>query len=74
MLMNMRLLFAILWTFGLLLHFDQLFSSKLQSEDRLCTNRKFFRKYTSFKNDKIVTEIYLKNLGTKNNKKVTLMV
>ena len=40
MLINMRLLLAILWTFGLLLHFDQLFSSKLQSEDRLCTNRK----------------------------------
>ena len=33
MFINMRQFLAILWTFELLLHFDQLFSSNLQSGD-----------------------------------------
>ena len=65
MLINMRQFLANLWTFELL-HFDQLFSSNLQSghiygpiinriyllENVLCS-----------KNDEIGTEIYLKSLG-----------
>ena len=35
---NMRQFLAILWTFELLLHFDQ-FSSNLQIGDKLCTNQ-----------------------------------
>ena len=59
---------AILWSLELLLYFDQLFSSNLQSEDKLCTNHKynyFSENALCSKNDKIVTEIYLKSLGTK---------
>ena len=40
MFINMRQFLAILWAFELLLHFDQLFSPNLQSEDKLCTNHK----------------------------------
>ena len=38
--MLIRRFLAILWTFELLLQFDQLFSSDLQSGDNLCTNLK----------------------------------
>ena len=37
---NKRQFLAILWTFELFLHFDQLFSSNWQSDDELCTNHK----------------------------------
>ena len=66
---------AVLWTFELLLHFDQLFSSSLQSKDKLSINLGY--NYLSENvlcstNDKIVTEIYLKSLGAKKDKKVKL--
>ena len=74
---NMRQFSAILWTYKLS-YFDHLFSSNLQSRDELCTSHKY--NYLSenvlcSKNDKIVTDIYLKSLGTKKGKKhITLMV
>ena len=40
MFINMRQVLAILWTSEMLLHFDQLFSSNLQSGDKLCINHK----------------------------------
>ena len=57
---------ATLWTFELLLQFDQLLSSSLQSEDNICTNHKynyFPENVLCLKNDKLIKEIYLKNLG-----------
>ena len=57
---------AIVWTFKLLLQFDQLLFSNLLSEDKLCTDHRYnyFSENVVFsKNDKL--EIYLKNLGTK---------
>ena len=69
---------AILWTFKLLLHFDELLFSNLLSEDKLCTDHKYnyFSENALFsKNVKLVTEIYLKSLGTKKkHKKVKLAV
>ena len=68
---------AIVWTFELLLHFDQLPSSNLQREDKLCTNHKynyFLENILCSKHDKLVTEIYLESLGTKKHKKVKLAV
>ena len=59
---------AILWSLELLLYFDQLFSSNLQSEDKLCTNHKynyFSENALCSKNDKIVIEIYLEKPGNK---------
>ena len=38
MFINMRQFLAVLWTFELLLHFDQLLSHNLQNGDKLCTN------------------------------------
>ena len=38
MFINMRQFLAVLWTFELLLHFDQLLSLDLQNGDKLCTN------------------------------------
>ena len=61
---------AIVWTFKLLLHFDELLFSNLLSEDKLCTDHKYnyFSENALFsKNVKLVTEIYLKSLGTKKN-------
>ena len=40
MFINMRQFLAVLWTFKLLFHFDQLFTSNLQSGDKLCTYHK----------------------------------
>ena len=37
---NMKQFLAILWTFELLLHFNQLISSNLQSEEKLSINHK----------------------------------
>ena len=57
---------AILWTFKLLLHFDELLFSNLLSEDKLCTDHKynyFSENVLCLKNDKLIKEIYLKNLG-----------
>ena len=68
MLINMRLVLAILWVFELLLHFYQLYYAQIINwvnylpKNVLCS-----------KNDKIVTEIYLKSLGTKKYKKATLV-
>ena len=75
MFVNMRQFLTVLWTFELLLHFDQLFSSSLQSKDKLSINLGY--NYLSENvlcstNDKIVTEIYLKSLGAKKDKKVKL--
>ena len=72
----MRQFLAILWTFELLLHFDQLFSSNLVGINYApVINRiNYLSENILFlKNDKIVTEIYLKNLRTKikKDKKVT---
>ena len=61
---------TIVWTFKLLVYFDQLIFSNLLSEDTLCTDHKYnyFSENVLFsKNDKLVTEIYLKSLGTKKN-------
>ena len=47
---------AIVWTFKLLLHFDQLLFSNLLSEDKLCTDHKYnyFSENVLFsKNDKL---------------------
>ena len=41
MFINMRKFLAVLWAFELLLHFDHLFSFKLQFGDKLCTNHKY---------------------------------
>ena len=63
---------AVLRPFEVLLHFDQLFFSNLQSGDKLCTNQKlnYLLENVFFsKNDMIVTQIYLKNPGTKETKK-----
>ena len=38
---NMRQFLAVLWTFELLLHFDQLFPNNLQNGNKLCTNHKW---------------------------------
>ena len=68
---NMRQSLAFLWTFELLLHFDQLFSPNLQSEDELSTNYKYnyLSEYVLCSKDYIiVTEVYLKSLGTKKKK------
>ena len=59
MFVNMRQFLTVLWTFELLLHFDQLFSSSLQSKDKLSINLGY--NYLSENvlcstNDKIVTE------------------
>ena len=72
----MRQFLAILWTFELLLHLDQLFSSNLVGINHApVINRiNYLSENILFlKNDKIVTEIYLKSLRTKikKDKKVT---
>ena len=48
MFINMKTILVILWTFELLLHFDQLFSSKLQRADKLGTNHEY--NHVSFSN------------------------
>ena len=61
---------TIVWTLKLLVYFDQLLFSNLLSEDTLCTDHKYnyFSENILFsKYDELVTEIYLKNLGTKKN-------
>ena len=60
---NMRQSLAFLWTFELLLHFDQLFSPNLQSEDELSTNYKhnYLSEYVLCSKDYIiVTEVHLR--------------
>ena len=63
---------AILWTFELLLHLDQLFSSNLQSGDKLCTitdRIKYLSENVLFsQTDKTVTDIHGKP-GNKKRKK-----
>ena len=74
MFINMRQFLVILWTFELLLNFDQLFSSNLQSGNELCTNHKqnysLSENVLFSKNDKTAMEIYLKNLETNKKKKI----
>ena len=48
MIINTKKILAVMWTFELLLHFDQLFSSKLQRADKLGTNHKY--NHVSFSN------------------------
>ena len=75
MFVNMRQFLAVSWTFELFLHFDQLFPSNLQSEDKLSIKLGYnhlSENVLCSTNDKIVTEIYLKSLGAKKDKKVKL--
>ena len=73
MFINVRKFLAILWTFELLLHFDQLFSStykvKINYAPIINTINNLSENVLGSNNDKIVTEIYLKNLSTKKYKK-----
>ena len=48
MFINMKKILAMMWTFELLLHFDQLFSSKLRHAEKLGTNHKY--NHISFSN------------------------
>ena len=61
-----KLILAIFWTFELLLHFDQFFSSNLSSGDNYAStiNRINYlsENVLCSKNDEIVAEIYLKSL------------
>ena len=71
---NMRQFLAILWTFVLFIHFNQLFSSNLQSGDNLCTNHK--QNYLSENvlcSGKIVRDIFEKP-GKKKKIEVSLAV
>ena len=75
MFVNMRQFLAVSWTFELFLHFDQLFPSNLQSEDKLSIKLGYnhlSENVLCSTNDKIVTEIYLESLGAKKDKKVKL--
>ena len=69
----MRQFLAILWTFELLLHFDQLFFLTYEVGINYASiiNRVNYLSENVFcsKDDKIVTEIYLKSFGTKKRKK-----
>ena len=67
MFINMRQVLAILWTFELLLHFDQLLTYKVGINYAPIINRINYlsENILCLKNDKIVTEIYLKSLRTK---------
>ena len=77
MFINMRQFLAILWTFELLLHFYELFSSNLQSGDYYAPiiNRINYpsENILCLKNDKIITDI-LKKPENKQRYKSSTMV
>ena len=70
----MMLFLAILWTFELLNYFLLTYRVGINYAPIINRINYLSENIMSLKNDKIVTEIYLKSLRTKKDKKVTCMV
>ena len=70
----MMLFLAILWTFELLNYFLLTYRVGINYAPIINRINYLSENILSLKNDKIVTEIYLKSLRTKKDKKVTCMV